>query len=239
MFYAWIGIVVLFSGFIKGLSGFGTMLVTIPLLMIFIDIKTVLPLIYMLEFSGTILLLTQLLKSLDWGEVYPILFGFVPGVLLGVFFLKTLDPRILHWILGIILVSYSIYGLFFETSRIRIRKGWAYIIGFFSGCLGGTIGANGPPVIIYTSAQQWSNDKIKSTLQGFFSIACQITLIIQAYNGLITITTLKFFGFSLPVFALGIYIGSHYYGTIRDKTYKRIIFIMLACLGFFSIYRAL
>ena len=67
-------------------------------------------------------------------------------------------------------VSPSAYGLFFDISNIRIWKGWAYLVGFLSGGLGGTIGANGPPVIIYTSAQPWSNDKIRVTLQGFIAI---------------------------------------------------------------------
>ena len=237
-YYMWIGIVILFGGFVKGLSGFGTVLVIIPLLMVYIDIKTVIPLIYLLEFVGTVLLLIQLLKSLNWKEVYPLLVGFVPGVMIGVFCLKTFDMGILRLILGIILIAYSVYGLFFEISNIKIWKGWAYLVGFLSGGLGGTIGANGPPVIIYTSAQQWSNDKIRVTLQGFFSLACPITIIMQAYHGLITTAVVKYFGFSLLIFLLGIYIGSRFYGTLRNKTYKRVIFVMLAFLGLLTIYRA-
>ena len=237
-YYMWIGVVILFGGFVKGLSGFGTVLVIIPLLMVYIDIKTVIPFIYLIEFVGTVLLLLQLLKSLNWKEIYPLLVGFVPGVMIGVFYLKMLDTGILRVILGIILVTYSAYGLFFEISNIRIWKGWAYLVGFLSGGLGGTIGANGPPVIIYTSAQPWSNDKIRVTLQGFFSLACPITIIIQAYNGLITNTVLKYFGFSLPIFLLGIYMGSRLYGTLKNRTYKRVIFLMLAFLGSFTIYRA-
>jgi len=236
-YYMWIGIVILFGGFVKGLSGFGAMLVIIPLLTVCIDIKTVIPLIYLLEFVGTVLLLIQLMKSLNWKEVYPLLVGYVPGVVIGVFYLKTLDTGILRVILGIILVTYSVYGLFFEISNIRIRKGWAYLVGFLAGGLGGTIGGGGPPVIVYTSAQQWSNDKIRVTLQGFFSLACPITIIIQAYNGLITTAVVRYFGFSVLIFLLGIYIGSLFYGTLRNRTYKRIIFVTLAFLGFVTIYR--
>lgn len=239
MYYMWIGTAVFLGGLLKGLSGFGTGLLIIPLLVIFIDIKTVIPLIYLLEFVGTNLLLFQLLKSLDWKEIYRLLLGFIPGVTIGVFFLKTLDMDILRLILGIILLAYSGYGLFFEISNIRIRKGWAFLVGFLSGGLGGTIGANGPPVIVYTSAQRWSNDKIRVTLQGYFCITILITIVIQAFNGLITTVVAKYFGFSILIFLLGIYIGSRFYGTLGNKTYKRIIFVILAFLGFFTIYRSL
>ncbi|MBW2118168.1 MAG: sulfite exporter TauE/SafE family protein [Deltaproteobacteria bacterium] len=240
--YIWIAIVVFFTGFIKGLSGFGTMLVAIPLLMFFIDIKMILPLIFLLGSSGTVFLLTQLFKHLDWREIYPILVGFVPGLLAGVFLLKTLDPDVLRFILGIVLISYSIYSLFFEMSRWNIkniRKVWAYLFGFFSGGLGGSIGASGPPVLIYTSSQQWNKDKIKVSVQGFFLISNLMTIISHAYVGLITTTVLKFFIFSLPTFVFGVYVGSRFYGTIKDETYKQIISTMLGVLGFLSIYKAL
>jgi uncharacterized membrane protein YfcA len=153
--------------------------------------------------------------------------------------LKTLDMDILRLILGIILIAYSVYGLFFQISNIKIWKGWAYLVGFLSGGLGGTIGANGPPVIVYTAAQRWSNDKIRVTLQGYFCITILITIIIQAFNGLITTVVAKYFGFSILIFLLGICIGSRFYGTLGDKTYKRIIFVILAFLGLFTIYRSL
>jgi uncharacterized protein len=236
-YYMWIGFVVLIGGFVKGLSGFGPGLVVIPLLIVYIDIKTVVPLIYLLDFVGSALLLFQLLKKLNWKELYPLLVGYVPGVIIGVFFLKTLDVGILRLILGIILLSYSVYGLFFDISNVKIWKGWAYLVGFLSGGLGGTIGANGPPIIVYTSAQQWSKDKIRVTLQGYFCITNLITIMIQAYNGLITTVVVKYFGFSLLIFLLGIHIGSRFYGTLGNKTYKRVIFVILVFLGAFTIYR--
>jgi len=66
-----------------------------------------------------------------------------------------------------------------------------------------------------------------------------ITIFLQACTGLITITVLKFFVIALPMFVLGTYIGSYFYGAIGEKLYKRIIYILLALLGAFIVYRAI
>lgn len=237
--YLWIFVIVFFTGFIKGLSGFATMLVALPLLVIIIDIKTVVPFVTLLGASATIFLLIQLVRHLEWKEIYRLLVGAIPGIVIGVFFLKTLDEDILQFILGIVLIFYSIYTLFFNISTLRIGKGWAYIFGFFSGLLRGTIGPGGPPVIIYTSLQPWSKYKIKVTLQGYFVISGLITILIQACTGLITMSVLTFFIISLPLFALGTYLGSYFYGTIREESYKKIISVLLAVLGFLVIYKAI
>jgi len=165
--YILICLIVFFAGFTQGLSGFGSILLSLPLLAIFLDIKIVIPLVAIYGVSITIILLVQLWKYLDWQKIFPLFLGALPGIPIGVYFLKKLDKGMIQWILGIMLISYSLYSLFFRSTNKGIREGWAYLFGFFSGCLGGALSASGPAVIVYTSLQAWSKDKIKVTLQGF------------------------------------------------------------------------
>lgn len=237
--YIWLAVIVFFAGFIKGLSGFASLLVALPLLTIIIDIKTVVPFANMLAVYASIFLLIGLFKHLSWRDLFPILAGFSPGILIGVFFLKTLNKDILQLILGGVLIFYSTYSLFFETSLSIMKKIWAYFFGFISGILRGVIGAGGPPIIIYTSLQPWTKDKVKATMQGYLIFSGPMTLLFHACAGLVTGTVLKYFFISLPIFALGTYIGSYLYGTISEKSYKKIILILLNLLGFFIIYKTI
>jgi uncharacterized membrane protein YfcA len=237
--YINISVIVFLSGIIKGLSGFGAILIALPLLVLFIDIKAAVPLTVMLGTSASLFLLVKLSKDFEWREIYPIIVGSVPGILVGVFFLNALDRDILQLILGIFLISYSIYSLFFGSPRLILGRIWAYIFGFFAGWLGGTIGASGPPVIIYTSLQPWRKDKINVTLQGFFLISGFIIIFLYSCMGIIATTVLQFFGISLPMFGLGTYIGSHFYGIIGERLYRKIIFILLLFLGAFIISKTM
>jgi uncharacterized membrane protein YfcA len=237
--YLLICLIVFFAGFTQGLSGFGSVLLSLPLLAIFIDIKTVIPLVALIGLSVTIMLLVQMWKHLDWKKIYPLFLGSFPGIPVGVFFLKILDKDMIQWILGAILTVYSIYSLFFRSQSKGIREGWSYLFGFFAGCLGGALSAAGPPVIIYTSLQDWSKNKIKVTLQGFFAVSGGVVVFFHAVNGLTTLTVIRYFLFSTPLLILGTYVGSFFYGKINEKGYKKVVLILLALLGIFMIYRTI
>lgn len=237
--YILICLIVFFAGFTQGLSGFGSILLSLPLLAIFLDIKIVIPLVAIYGVSITIILLVQLWKYLDWQKIFPLFLGALPGIPIGVYFLKKLDKGMIQWILGIMLISYSLYSLFFRSTNKGIREGWAYLFGFFSGCLGGALSASGPAVIVYTSLQAWSKDKIKVTLQGFFMVSGMVVIFFHALSGLTTVTVLRFFLVSLPLLFLGTYTGSFFYGKIKEEDYKRVMLILLAFLGGFMIYRAI
>ena len=226
------------AGFTQGLSGFGSILLSLPLLAIFLDIKTVIPLVALIAFCITIILFIQLWKHLDWKKIYPLFLGALPGIPLGVFFLKKLDKDLIQWILGIILITYSLYSLFFRSTNKPMRKGWEYLFGFFAGCLGGALSAAGPPVIVYMSLQTWNKDSIKGTLQGFFLISGAIVVFFHALSGLTTGVVVRYFLISLPLIFIGTYTGSIFYGKIREDHYKKVMLLLLTFLGGFMIYRA-
>jgi len=227
------------AGFVQGLSGFGSVLLSLPLLILFLDVKTAIPLVALMALALTVLLLIQLRQHLQWRRVYPLLAGTVFGVPVGVFLLKRLDTSLIQIVLGAVLIGYSLYGLTFRISMQGIRKRWAYLYGFLAGCLGGALSASGPPVIIYTSLQPWSKDQIKVTLQGYFLVSGLIVVFFQAANGLTTWTVVKLFILSLPAVMVGTLAGAHFYGMVREEGYRRIILIFLGCLGVFTVYRAL
>jgi uncharacterized membrane protein YfcA len=236
--YLWICLIVFFAAFTQGLSGFGSILLALPLLAIFLDIKTLIPLAALYGLSITFLLLVQLREYLEWKKIYPLLVGAALGIPIGVLFLKKHNRDMIHWTLGIILLLYSMHSLFFKSSKSGIREGWAYLFGFFGGCLGGALSATGPPVIVYTSLQSWSKDTIKVTLQGFFIVSGLMVVLAHAVNGVTTAAVLRLFGISLPVLIVGTYVGAYFYGMMGEQWYKKVMFILLGLLGAFMIYKA-
>lgn len=211
----------------------------LPLLVIFLDIKKAIPLVGLFSLSVTTLLLVQLLKYLEWKKIYSLILGAIPGVPIGVFFLKRLDKDTIQWTLGIFLIVYSMYSLSYKVSRKGIGEAWAYFFGFLGGCLGGALSTPGPPVVVYTSLQSWGKDKIKATLQGFLLVSYVTAVFAQAVSGATTVTVLRFYVIALPALALGTYGGSYFYGKIGEEWYRRVMLILLACLGAFMLYRAM
>ncbi len=213
-------------------------MLSLPLLAFFIDVKVVIPLVGIFGLVIPTLLLIKLWKHVDWKKIYPLFLGAVPGIPVGVFFLKKFDVSTIHWILGIILMTYSIHSLFLKSSNRGPREGWAYAFGFFGGCLGGALSAAGIAAIVYVSLQTWEKDKIMATLQGFLLTSHIMIVIMQAVNGLTTKIVLCYFLVSLPMLILGTYVGVLFYGRIKEQFYKKIMLILLAILGTLMIYRS-
>ena len=143
--YLLICLIVFFAGFTQGFSGFGAILLSLPLLAIFLNIKIVIPLTALFGLTMTAILLIQLWRHLEWKKVYPLLISALPGVPVGVLFLKKMDTGIIQLALGIILISYSVYSLVFKLRHRGIRGAWVYIFGFLGGVLGGAMSASCPP----------------------------------------------------------------------------------------------
>jgi uncharacterized membrane protein YfcA len=236
--YFLICIISFLAGFTQGLSGFGSVLLALPLLALFLDIKTVIPLVALIAMILTTILLIQLRNFVEWKKVFPLLMGALIGIPVGVFFLKKLDKSIIQLIVGVTLILFSLYSLFIKAPGRTIGERWAPFFGFLGGCLGGAITATGPPVIVYTSLQQWSKDTIKATLQGFFFFSGILVVLSHAISGLTTATVIRFFIVSLPLLIVGTYTGSFFYGMVEEEGYKRIIFILLTLLGIFMVFKS-
>ena len=237
--YTLIVLITFLAGFTQGLSGFGSILLALPLLTIFLDIKTVIPLAALHGLLTTVILLIELRKHLDWQKILPLFVGSIPGIPIGVFFLKNMNTDTIQLTMGLILVSYALFSLFYQPVIWEMKMAGVSLVGFFAGCLGGALGAAGPPVIVYTSLQPWTKDKIKATLQGFYVASGLIVVLLHALNGLTTVPVLWYFLISMPALVLGTYFGSFFYGRISEKTYKRTMFILLALLGAFLTYGVL
>ena len=230
-------IIAFFAGFIQGLSGFGSVLLSLPLLAFFLDVKTAIPLVALYGIALAVFLLVQLRQFWDWKKIYPLCASSFFGAPVGVCLLNRLDAQIIQWIVGLVLLLYALYSLFTRPVARELRNGWAYLAGFLAGCLGGAISASGPPVIVYTSLQPWSKNQIKVTLQGFFVISGLAIIISQAMGGLMTERELFFFFTSLPVLLLGTWAGSLLCGKIREDCYRNIVFILLGLLGLVMIIK--
>ncbi len=102
--YLWVGAVFFFAGFNQGLSGFGVILVAIPLLTLFLDIKTVIPLTALSALTIAVMLFVQLRGKFEVQKILPCLIGAMPGIPVGVFILKQVDKLVVQWILGSILI---------------------------------------------------------------------------------------------------------------------------------------
>jgi hypothetical protein len=231
------GLIFLLAGLIQGLTGFGGGLVAIPLLCLIMDVKEAVPLSILSGLAITTAMAYALRHAMDWRKIMPLLIGSIPGVFAGTVLLKEADPVVINRLLGLLLVSISAINLTIKPRPLNPPVIWGYIAGFFSGTITASVGAGGPPVIIYTTLTDWKKDEIKATLTGFFVLNGYITAAVHAWTGMITRTTMTTFAATLCFVLLGTYAGSRIGGRINRRTYLRIVYLLLMGLGILMLTR--
>jgi len=230
-------LIFLLAGLIQGLTGFGGGLVAIPLLCLIMDVKTAVPLSILSGLVITTTMAYELRRLLEWRKILPLLIGSIPGVLVGTVLLKQADPVAINRILGLLLICISSFNLTIKPKPVNPSSIWGYIAGFFSGAITASVGAGGPPAIIYTTLNDWKKDEIKATLTGFFVLNGYVTAAVHAVNGMITPIVLGYFASTLCFVLAGTFVGSRISGRIHRRTYLRIVYLLLMGLGLMMLAR--
>jgi hypothetical protein len=232
-------LIALFAGFTQGLSGFGSVLVALPLLAVFLDFQTAVPLASTWGMTINVILLLQLRSHVRLKKILPLTVASLPGIPLGVYALQKAPVWILEILLGGLLLVFSLYFVWSGGKTRHLAQGWAYAAGLTSGFLGGSLAASGPPVIVYTAMQPWPKDEIKSTLTGFFFLSGLAILAAQAVGCLFTSGVLTLSLISIPVVVLGVFVGTWCYDKLDTIRYRQVIIVLISLLGLFTLVKAL
>jgi uncharacterized membrane protein YfcA len=216
------------AGLLKGTIGVGMPVVALPLLSLFIDIKSATMLLSMpLIFSN----LPQALEGGKTGrclmQLMPVFLGMIPGLFLGVRVLLALDANVAKIITGLVLMGVA--GVTLLAPKLQIQSRWVLptgiTFGFFGGILGGIAAMAGPLVFIFLLAKG---------LRGMaFTKEASLYLVVSSGLLAILLTASRQFSWldvsvstaaTLPV-VLGMYVGQHTRDKIAPETFKKLVLI--------------
>ena len=231
--------IILASGFLQGLTGFGFVLISLPLLDLFLPLKTIIPLVCLLALLTSLTLSIQLRSHVEWKSILLLLAATLPAVPAGVYLLKHVPAQYLSIALGTIMVAFTAHQLLVRPVQRDLGVGWTLFAGLLSGALAGSIGAGGPPVIVYSALRTWDKNRAKATLALYFVASGMFVSTTHAVSGLITDEVIRLFLNALPALIAGIVLGTVTYARISDKGYRRLALILVLVLGSLMLFRNL
>lgn len=205
----WIAIlcVVFLSGIVKGTTGFGFALFSLPLLVHFIPIKTLIPVITLFNlFSSVQIILRSPGQKINRSILLLSVTG-IAGVICGSLVLKFLPDNWLKLLAASILVVLSIMFLTGYRFRIRKIKRGNTIAGFISGFLGGSTSVSGPPLALFLTSMHLDTDKFRFTFAWYSIITAVVAMFDYIKIGVVYPLTFKLFIVSLPVVVVSIELG--------------------------------
>lgn len=233
------GAILLLAYFIRGISGFGSGLIAVPLLAHFIPLQFVVPFILVLDFTASIALSGHTRKHVQWVEVKPLVPFTIIGVILGVVLLIQLPKGPLLTGLGIFVIIFGLRNILNLHGEKLISRWWAIPTGLTGGMVGALFGTGGPPYVIYLSHRLRDKAEIRATFSGLFLIDGGLRIISFLVAGLLLQNHMfaALLG-ALPVMALGLYLGHKVHVGLTNQQILKLIGLLLLISGMSLLWKA-
>jgi uncharacterized membrane protein YfcA len=224
--------IIFVSTLVRTVFGFGHALIAMPLLALTsISMKTATPLIALIAVFLSLTIIIQDWRIIDLGSTWRLLVATVPGVPLGLLFLKDSYETTVKITLALIIIGFSLYSLLKPKFYLGNRSWSVYLFGFLAGILGGAYNTNSPPIVIYGTLHKWPAERFRATLQGYFFPAGVIVIAGHGLGGFWTPAVGRYFVFCLPALVMAIWLGNRLHRNIPQAHFDRSIHLLLILIG--------
>ena len=224
--------VVLSAYFIRGITGFGSGLIAVPLLALSHPLQFVVPLVLALDFTASFVLGGANTGKADWKELKVLLpFGLI-GACIGAFALLKLPANPVLITLGAFTMFFGFRNIFGVSSDSRISNAWALPAGLVGGGAGALFGTSGPPYIIYLTHRLKDKSQVRATFSWLFVIDGGFRLGLFLMAGLLLETKLQVaYALSLIPMAMGLYVGNKVHLDMTSEAMLKVVGALLVISG--------
>ena len=226
------GLVLAGSYFVFGLTGFGSTVLALPLLVYFMPLKFAVPLILLLDFAAGLLVIGHVRRGVRMDELGRMLPFVLAGLVLGATLLVRLPEKPLLGLLGAFLVVYASYGLARRARVFRLSRAWGAPFGLAGGVFSAMFGTGGVLLALYMSARIHDKTGLRATVTAalFFNACVRLTLV--GFMGLLGQESLwTSYLVLLPCALLGLFLGSRLHVRIPAAGIVRVVYAVLFLAG--------
>ncbi len=228
--------VLFFAFFTQGISGFGSALISMPLLVTLIGLEIAAPLFAAIGIVSQLVMLIHYRESFTFREIWRLLIGMAIGIPLGVFFISQLPEALLLRLIGIIVLLYALYTLSGLQLPPLQKTWWGYAFGLASGLMGGAYNIGGPPCIIYGTMQRWDRERFKSNIQAAFLFSTVILVFSHALAGHYTAAVWQYMLLGIPPVVLGLILGWTTDRFISPERFRKLVLVLLLVLALTMVF---
>ena len=215
---------------VRGIAGFGSGLIAVPLLALRFPVTMVVPLVVLLDYIGSA---SQGIKNrgdIVWKDQLPLIPFTLIGVGVGLFLLSTMSKPGLGKALGGFVLIYAIYQLL-PLPTLRGSRLFAIPCGLLGGFIGTLFGTGGPLYVMYFNLRDIAKKRFRATFASNFLIDGMIRLGAYVMAGFFSATLLLSLVTALPVVGAGLYVGGRIHTQFSQETFKRFISVLLLVSG--------
>ena len=220
------GLIFFMAYLVRGVAGFGSGLIAVPLLALLFPITSVVPLVVLLDYIGSVSQGIKNRDSIAWKDQLPLIPFILIGVGVGLFLLQAMSTPVLRKTLGAFVITYAIYR-WLPLPALRGSRLFVIPFGFLGSFVGTLFGTGGPFYVIYLTLRDLEKRAFRATFATNFLIDGAIRLTAYATVGFFSREVLMSFLAALPVAGAGLYLGGRIHTGFTQQTFVRFISVLL------------
>lgn len=223
-----------FAAFVKGTTGIGFSTSALPLLVLAVGLKEALPLVLIPSITSNLLVMR------DAGNFrqatcrfWPIYLGALAGLVVGLWLLDALDPKVSAAVLGAILIAYALFAL--ASPSLALPAAWERPlrapVGLLTGTVNGLTGSQVMPLLPYLMALRLEPALFLQSINISFTLSSLVMIAGLSKIGLMTWNILGLSVAALIPLAVGFKLGSLTRRRLSPEGFRRAVLIVLIFLG--------
>ena len=222
--------IILIAYLVRGICGFGSGLIAIPILSLMLPLQVAVPLVVMLDYLASAGQGVSLRQSIQWGEIRRLIIPALIGVSVGLLIFHNADAELLPRYLGGFIFLYALYALW-GPKMPRVSSWWAVPAAVSGGVVGTLFGTGGPFYVSYLKARQLDKTAFRATFACIFLLDGSARITGYLGTSVVNIQLLALLATSLPVMILGMYMGGKVHTSLSAEVFTRGISILLLASG--------
>jgi len=227
---------------VRGISGFGSALVAVPLLAHFLPLTFVVPWIAATDVLAAVVLTRSGLKGghVRWQEIGWLLPAAALGMVAGIQLLVNLDREPLLTALGIFVTAFGVRNLLGLHGDRPVSRYWALPAGVLGGGIGAVFSTGGPPFVIYLTHRLRDKSELRATLSGLFLIEGSLRVGGLMLAGLFFQEGMGGYLIAgIPLMAAGLWVGHHIHLGLTHRQMTVAVGLLLLGSGLSLLWRVI
>ena len=224
--------IVLSAYFIRGITGFGSGLISVPLLALSQPLQFAIPLVLALDFTASIALGGINRKLVDWSEIKVLLPAGIIGACIGAYALLKLPTTPILVTLGAFTMFFGFRNIFGLQSNEKVSRVYAIPCGLAGGFAGGLFGAGSPPYIMYLTRRLLDKSVMRATFSCLIAMDGGFRLGLFLIAGLLSDPRLQMtYLIALVPMTMGLFSGNRVHLDMTSEGMLRVVGALLVLSG--------
>ena len=222
-----IGIAFLAAG-CQSLTGFGSALVAVPLLSLYLDAKLAVVISTLLSTAISAPLLVEVRRQVRLAKVAPLAIGSVAGVPIGLLILEGVDARSLKILVAAVAIVASVILYLAPRLHFGSRNVLSSLVaGALSGLRRASTSMAGPPLVLYTLSHEKEIEDFRSALLAMFLFTSLLTVPGFIVADLVSRDALLATGVAVPGLVAGLLAGAYLRSRVQPELFRRLVLAVL------------